>query len=71
MDDRGALMKVLTRPRSARPLWFMASLLFLLAAWQRPDKRTVFLLFGVLFGILAVRARSGARTAVQPRTPRT
>ena len=60
-------MNAFTRPRSARPLWLMASLLFLLAGWQRPDKRAIFLSIGVVFGILAARARSGA----QPRATRT
>jgi hypothetical protein len=71
MTERGEQMNALTRPRSARPLWLVASLLFLLAAWQRPDKRAVFLAVGVVFGILAARGRSDAHTAVKPQTPNT
>jgi hypothetical protein len=39
-------------------LSMVPSLLFLLAAWQQPTKRAVFLSLAVLFGIFAARQRS-------------
>jgi hypothetical protein len=39
-------------------LWLVACVLFLLAAWQQPDKRAVFLSVAVIFGIIAERQRS-------------
>jgi hypothetical protein len=36
----------------------VASLLFLLAAWQQPTKRAVFLSVAVVFGIIAARQNS-------------
>jgi hypothetical protein len=40
-------------------LWLIASLLFLLSAWQQPAKRAVWLALAVVFGIFAARARGG------------
>jgi hypothetical protein len=34
-------------------LWLVACLLFLLAGWQQPTKRAVFLSVAVVFGIVA------------------
>jgi hypothetical protein len=51
-----------TKPPVVRPwvwrLWLVASLLFVLAAWQQPDKRAVYLSLAVVFGIIAARQRS-------------
>ena len=38
-------------------LWLVACLLFLLAAWQQPARRAVWLALAVLWGIFAARAR--------------
>jgi hypothetical protein len=35
-------------------LAMIASVLFLLAAWQQPDRRAVFLALGLVLGIFAV-----------------
>jgi hypothetical protein len=39
-------------------MWLVACLLFLVAAWQQPAKRAVFLSVAVLFGLIAARQRS-------------
>ena len=38
-------------------LWLVTCLLFLLAAWQQPTKRAVFLSLAVFFGIVAAKQR--------------
>ena len=38
-------------------MWLVASLLFLLAAWQQPTQRAIWLALAVVFGIFAARAR--------------
>jgi hypothetical protein len=42
----------------------VASLLFLLAAWQQPAKRVVFLSVAVVFGIIAATQKSQTRSAL-------
>ena len=39
-----------------QPLWLIASVLFILAAWQHPAKRAVNLSLGVMFGIFGIAA---------------
>jgi hypothetical protein len=46
-----------TRNSPGWRLWLVACLLFLLAAWQQPTKRAVFLSVAVVFGIIAARRR--------------
>ena len=49
------------RSRWGWRLWAIASLLFLLAAWQQPAKRAGSIGLAVVFGIIAARVRAGVR----------
>jgi hypothetical protein len=51
----------MTEPVNRNPwvwrLWLITCLLFLVAAWQQPAKRAIWVALAVVFGIFAARAR--------------
>ena len=57
----GPMTKEYARSRWGWRLWAIASLLFLLAAWQQPAKRAGSIGLAVVFGIIAARVRAGLR----------
>jgi hypothetical protein len=60
---KGATMSRQSRRDWGWRLWFVACLLFLLAAWRQPASRAVSLSLAVVFGIFAARLRQ--RTGVK------
>ena len=55
----------MTEPVSRNPwawrLWLITCLLFLVAAWQQPAKRAIWLALAVVFGIFAARTRKAIK----------